>query len=94
MEDKSENVTKSRPKSFEELASAAGLKEASLSKMAEQDVGSTLAVKALHGEDCQTFGLSLGQVRCLQRWRESLLTPTGEKKGQKVVKTSGSVENA
>ncbi len=26
--------------------------------------------KALQGEDCQTLGLSLGQVRCLQRWRE------------------------
>ena len=66
-----------REKTFQDLATAAGIKSESVTKLSDADCDTTAAIKLLQDSDLESLGLTLGQKRLLQKWRDTLNTPRG-----------------
>ncbi len=84
---------KGGPKTFEELAAKAGMKTESVAKLVALDFDSTNAVKLMSDSDCTAVGLTLGQLRMLQKWRDTLCTPRTAGRRSQVPEASGGDEN-
>ena len=63
---------KAKTKPFEEVAALAGIKTETLAKLLDNDFDTVVAVRLLTDVDCKSLGLSLGQLRVLQKWRDTL----------------------
>ena len=61
-----------KTKPFEELAAAAGLKQAAIDALKAEEFDSLEAIKCMRDEDAASLKLSRGQSCLLQKWRETL----------------------
>ena len=59
-------------KSFEVLAKDAGLKQVSITKLAEEDFDNVAAIIAMNDDDVRAIGLTCGQLQTFDIWRSEL----------------------
>ena len=75
-------------KSFDELATAAGLKEPAVTALKTEDFDSIEAIKAMRDEDAAALSLTRGQFCLLEKWREALRVPMVPKTSEQVAGSS------